>query len=131
MGSRTDKQSTLGEEHTNPLAALIAKRVGAIIVDEAHHIAATGWASFRKHFADCRIPQFTATPYRREGKLIDGKIICEYPLHLTQRDGYFKKIAFQSVYEVEPNDADRANASAASFMRKEIVGVDLDIICSS
>jgi superfamily II DNA or RNA helicase len=45
--------------------------------------------------------QLTATPFRRDGKLVDGKVIYSYPLQLAQRDGYFEKIVFEPVYEIE------------------------------
>lgn len=105
--------SALGEESASQLSESIATRVGAFMLDEAHHIGAVGWATFREHFKNRRVLQFTATPYRRDGKLVDGKVIYEYPLHSAQEDGYFKKISFESVYEIDQDNADEAIASTA------------------
>ncbi len=94
------------------LGAEIAARVGTLIVDEAHHIGAQGWAAFRDHFGDKRVLQFTATPYRRDGKLVDGKVIYSYPLQRAQQDGYFKRITFEPVHEIDDDEADRVIAAA-------------------
>lgn len=91
----------------------IAERIETLIVDEAHHIGADGWSAFREHFAQRKVLQFTATPFRRDGKLVDGKVIYNYPLQFAQRDGYFKKITFEPVYEIDDDVADSTIAAAA------------------
>jgi len=98
--------SALGEESASKLTATIAKKVGALIVDEAHHIAAEGWSAFREHFKNQKVLQFTATPFRRDEKLVDGKVIYEYPLYMAQQDGYFTKISFEPVFEIDQENAD-------------------------
>lgn len=105
--------SAIAEGTATPLVPEIASRVKALVVDEAHHLGAVGWSGFREKFADRKVLQFTATPFRRDGKLVDGKVIYTYPLHLAQRDGYFKAILFEAVYEVDPDDADSVIANAA------------------
>jgi superfamily II DNA or RNA helicase len=113
--------SALGEESASEFSALIAKRVTTLIVDEAHHIGATSWAAFREYFKNNKVLQYTATPYRRDGKLVDGKVIYEYPLHLAQQDGYFKKINFESVYEIDRENADNTIAiTAVERLRNDI-----------
>lgn len=114
--------SAISGGSAEPLSNLIAERVGTLIVDEAHHIPAISWSEFREKFSNSsRILQFTATPYRRDGKLVDGKVIYDYPLHKAQQDGYFKKISFEPVYEVDQDNADRAVATAAvARLKKDI-----------
>lgn len=70
-----------------------------LIVDETHHIMAASWLKFKNKFLKKRILQFTATPFRNDGKKIDGKIIYNYPLHKAQKEGYFQKINFFPIYE--------------------------------
>lgn len=53
----------------------IAQRCGVLIVDEAHHVGAPTWQEFREAFAEKRVLQFTATPFRADGKLVDGQVI--------------------------------------------------------
>lgn len=114
--------AALGKESTSSLAALISERVHTLVVDEAHHVGAQGWTAFREHFKNRKILQFTATPYRRDGKLVDGKVIYEYPLQSAQKDGFFKKISFESVYEIDQESADATIAAAAvDRLRRDIV----------
>lgn len=91
----------------------IAERVDTLIVDEAHHIPANTWSTFREQFLDRRVLQFTATPFRRDTKLVDGKVVYTYPLRSAQEDGYFTKINFVPVYEIDPQSGDEAIAQAA------------------
>jgi hypothetical protein len=87
--------------------------VSALIVDEAHHVPASTWSQFREYFAASPVLQFTATPYRRDGQLVDGTVIYSYPLHRAQQDGYFKPITFAPVYELDADEGDTAIADAA------------------
>lgn len=91
----------------------IAKRTGVLVIDEAHHIGAKRWSKFREAFAAISILQFTATPFRRDGNLVDGTVVYTYPLGRAQRDGYFKPIKFEPVYEPASAKADRSIAEAA------------------
>ena len=78
----------------------IAEYCPYLFIDEAHHVAAQTWNSFKQKFKS-RIVQFTATPFREDGKSIDGKIVFNYPLHKAQRDGYFRSIHFDPVKEYD------------------------------
>jgi superfamily II DNA/RNA helicase len=57
--------------------------------------------------------QFTATPFREDGKPLDGELVYVYPLKKAQAEGYFKPIRFLKVVEFDPNRADEAIASKA------------------
>jgi superfamily II DNA or RNA helicase len=105
--------SALTGESSSRLMPAIAQLIDVLIVDEAHHIAAATWSAFRSHFDTKRVLQFTATPFRQDGKLVDGKVIFTYHLRQAQEDGYFKKIAFESVYEIDQDASDQAIAEQA------------------
>lgn len=57
--------------------------------------------------------QFTATPFRNDGKHVDGKIIFNYPLRKAQEEEYFKHINFipLRVYNYKQADAEIAAAA--------------------
>jgi superfamily II DNA or RNA helicase len=111
----------LSEQSASRFSHIIADKISTLIVDEAHHICALGWSSFKDYFKDRKVLQFTATPFRRDGKLVDGKVIYEYPLHEAQKDGYFKKISFEPIYEIEADNADKAIAiKAIEKLRSDI-----------
>ena len=61
----------------------MAARASALFIDEAHHIGAPTWARFRGLFADREPPlpivQFTATPFREDGRRVDGEFIVGPP----------------------------------------------------
>lgn len=113
--------SALGQGTATQFGQDIAHRVSALIVDEAHHVAARTWLTFRDRFVGRKVLQFTATPFRRDGKLVDGHVIYNYPLGRAQQDGYFKPISFRPVFELDRDQGDRAIAEAAvAQLRKDL-----------
>jgi superfamily II DNA or RNA helicase len=70
-----------------------------LMVDEAHHVSAVTWAKSREPFLKKRIVQFTATPFRRDDKRIDGKIIFNFKLGDAQEAGYYQPINLVAVEE--------------------------------
>ncbi|NPD15151.1 DEAD/DEAH box helicase family protein [Xinfangfangia sp. D13-10-4-6] len=58
--------------------ARMAEHVDALFVDEAHHIPARTWSTARAQFKRKRILQFTATPFRNDGRRVDGRFIYVY-----------------------------------------------------
>lgn len=51
-----------------------------IIFDEAHHAPADTWAAFLTYFKKARFVFLTATPFRRDGRVIPGKLVYRYRL---------------------------------------------------
>lgn len=90
----------------------IAELCSHLFIDEAHHAEAPTWKKFKAQFSRGRVLQFTATPFRDDDQLIDGKIIYRYPLRRAQLDGYFRPITFRSVFEFNESKADKAIARA-------------------
>lgn len=92
----------------------------AVFFDEAHHTTAPTWTKIRNAFTGKRILQFTATPFRRDEKLILGKIIYNYPLSHAMRDGIFTKIHFHPIDEYDRSSADKKIAKKAlSLLRSD------------
>ena len=84
-----------------------------LIIDEAHHVAAKTWAHVKSAFSNAKCLQFTATPFRNDGKKIDGDIIYSFPLALAQREGYFKPIKFYPIMQFDDNIKDLSIAKKA------------------
>jgi len=85
-----------------------------LIVDEAHHVTAPTWQRIRGRFSKKRILQFTATPFRRDEKRVDGKIIFNYKLGEAQEADYFRPINLRTIEEFgSAEERDRAIAAAA------------------
>lgn len=91
----------------------IASLCPYLFIDEAHHAEAPSWKDFRKDFKAERVLQFTATPFREDEKLVDGRIIYRYPLRKAQAENYFRPITFASVLEFDQTKADAAIATRA------------------
>ena len=93
----------------------VANLSDVLIIDEAHHLAATTWSNLRDAFVGKgkRVLQFTATPFRNDGKLVEGKVIYSYPLKAAQRDQYFKEIEFRAIHELNEELADEQIAETA------------------
>lgn len=104
----------------------MATRAAALFIDEAHHIGARTWSEFRGLFVDRKPPipivQFTATPFREDGRRVDGEFIYTYPLKKAQEEGYFKPIRFEAVFGLDRPDADLAIAEKLG----EVLADDLD-----
>lgn len=105
--------TSIADGAAEPLWAEICNRVGAVVIDEAHHVGATRWAKFKEGFASKPVLQFTATPFRRDGALVEGQVIYSYPLRMAQADDYFRPITFEPVYEPNPSIADRSIAEVS------------------
>lgn len=84
-----------------------------LFVDEAHHSKAGNWDRFIKYFGKEKVVQFTATPYRNDGKMLSGKIIYNFTLKEAQDQGYFKEIDFIPIREYDKNLADIKMADVA------------------
>ncbi|MEO0575096.1 MAG: DEAD/DEAH box helicase family protein, partial [Pseudomonadota bacterium] len=92
-----------------------------LFVDEAHHVRARTWDAIKKEFEGRPVVQFTATPFRYDRKKVGGRIIYNYPMSLAQESGVFRKIRFESVYEISDERGDREIARiAVETLRKDL-----------
>lgn len=105
--------ASIAGDCSDDVALKIASLCSHLIVDEAHHVRAPTWERVRESFERKPILQFTATPYRGDGKLVDGKVVYNYPLKKAQEEGYFKPIRFLPVEEYSDDLSDERIAEAA------------------
>jgi len=87
------------------LAALLSE-CSHLFIDEAHHVAARTWSNIREAFTEKHVVQFTATPFREDGRHLQGRVIYSFPLREAQAQGYFSQIDYTAVIDFE--DVDRA-----------------------
>lgn len=104
-------------------AALLAA-CSHLFIDEAHHVAARTWSDVRADFADKQVVQFTATPFREDGKHLQGRTIYSFPLREAQEQGYFSQIAYTGVIDFEDIDQALAEQSVAQLRRDLGAGFD-------
>ena len=91
----------------------MAAQCSHLFIDEAHHAEAPTWSAFKRPVRSRRVLQFTATPFREDGKPLDGKLIYVYPLRKAQAENYFKPIRFVNVVEFDPNGLGRSDRREA------------------
>jgi len=91
----------------------IAELCSHLFVDEAHHSKAGNWNKFIKGFEPKKVVQYTATPYRNDGQLLDGKTIYNFTLKEAQEQGYFKVIDFIPIREYDRVESDIKIAETA------------------
>lgn len=104
--------------------ARLVDRCERLFVDEAHHVAAKTWRAIADRFINRLIVQFTATPFREDGKHLGSRISYAYPLRLAQKHGYFAPINYHSIMSL--GNSDHAVAAAAlDQLRQDLVnGLD-------
>jgi len=99
-------------QHKN-VRELFAECCSHLFIDEAHHVKANTWQNIKDIFSGKPILQFTATPFRSDGKHLGGKIIYNFPLSMARDEGYFKKINFRSIERVALDLVDHEIAKTA------------------
>jgi DNA repair protein RadD len=63
-----------------------------IIVDEAHHGAASSWKQVFARFPNAKVVNLTATPFRSDRQELEGDLIYRYPFKSASIKGYIKKL---------------------------------------
>ena len=74
-----------------------------IVIDEAHHVVARTWASILDHFEEAQSVLFTATPFRRDGRRLAGRVVYHYPLLSALDDGIYQPVK-PHLLQVEATD---------------------------
>lgn len=91
---------------------IVNRNFSHLFIDEAHHMSAQVWGNIVDKFNN-KIVQFTATPFRSDGKIIRGKVIYNFPLAQAQKEGYFKHINFEPLLIFNEKEKDLAIAQKA------------------
>lgn len=77
----------------NPwLERLPADYFDLIVFDEGHHSVATTYQNLKGRFPAARIVNFSATPLRADGRLMEGQVLYSYPISRAIQDGYVKRL---------------------------------------
>lgn len=82
-------------------------------IDEAHHSEAKTWKELIEKFDKEKIFLFTATPFRNDGKSLQGKTIFNFSLKKAQEQKYFKRINYLPIREYNRKLADKKIAEKA------------------
>lgn len=63
-----------------------------IIIDEAHHSAASSWKQVLGRFPEAKVVHLTATPFRSDRQEIDGTLVYRYSFKSATLKGYIKRL---------------------------------------
>jgi len=85
-----------------------------IIFDEAHHAPADSWAAFVAHYKNARFVFLTATPFRRDGRVIPGRLVYRYPVTRAVEEGAFQPVAFRAAPVMNPLNDEEVDLSIAT-----------------
>lgn len=95
-----------------------------VLVDEAHHVPAYTWSNIVKTFAGSKKVFFTATPFRRDKKEIEGRLAYYYPLSKAYEDKIFGDIGYYPVVTDEANvDLAIARETEKTFNKDKAAGL--------
>ncbi len=95
-----------------------------LFIDEAHHVAARSWSAVREAFLGKDVVQFTATPFREDGRHLQGRNIYSFPLREAQAQGYFSEIDYTAVIDFDDVDRALAEQSVARLRADLDAGYD-------
>jgi superfamily II DNA or RNA helicase len=86
---------------------LEAEFFDAILVDEGHHNTAASWQQVKRKFPNARIVNFSATPTRADGAIMEGRVIYSFPVVEAIRAGYVKRLRARMLQPAELRYVDR------------------------
>lgn len=98
---------------------LFPQEFSHFFVDEAHHSEAQTWKELIERFDKEKVFLFTATPYRNDGKNLQGKIIFNFSLRKAQEQRYYKQINYLPIREYNRKLADEKIAERAVQQLRE------------
>ena len=79
------------------ISPLPADSIDAVFMDEAHHEAAPTWKAINTYYRSIKRIFLTATPFRRDRKAMEAKLIYHYSLKQAFDDNILRPIDFLGV----------------------------------
>jgi superfamily II DNA or RNA helicase len=92
---------------------ILSNSFSHFFIDEAHHSEADTWRELINKFNKEKIFLFTATPFRNDGKSLQGKVIFNFSLRKAQEQKYYKTINYLPIREYNRKLADEKIAEKA------------------
>jgi superfamily II DNA or RNA helicase len=96
--------------------------IDLIIIDEAHHQAANTYKQILDFFPNAKVIGLTATPFRSDGRPLDGKFIYKYSFAQAIKDGVIRNLLASNIapeqLELEFTDKDKK-----TYSLEEVLGL--------
>ena len=91
-----------------------------ILIDEGHHNIAASWQQIRRRFPSVRIINFSATPARADGRLMEGHVIYSFPVLRAIEAGYVKRLRARMLQPTSLRYVDRADGQEREIGPDEV-----------
>jgi hypothetical protein len=88
----TNIQQLQGGDANRWLRQLPSDYFALLLCAEGHHGGADSWMALKAQFPAARIVNFSATPMRADGQIMEGRVIYTYPIFEAIREGYVKRL---------------------------------------
>lgn len=89
-----------------------------VLIDEAHHNTATSWQQVKQRFPRARIINFSATPSRADGQVMEGDVIYSFQVLRAIEAGYVKRLRAKMLSPSELRYVDRTDGE------ERVIGLD-------
>lgn len=135
----TNIQQLQGGEENRWLQSLPADFFDLILFDEGHHSVAESWTVLKAQFPVARIVNFSATPSRADGQVMEGRVLYSYPIFRAIQEGYVKRLKAVQLnprtlryvrrndgqeIEVELDEVLRLGEAEADFRRSIVTSIE-------
>lgn len=92
-----------------------------ILVDEGHHNTASSWRQVFDRFPEARVVNFSATPTRSDGRLMEGEVIYSFPVIRAIQSGYVKRLSAKMLRPSELTYIDRSTDEERTIGLQEVI----------
>jgi superfamily II DNA or RNA helicase len=89
-----------------------------VLVDEAHHNTAASWQQVKQRFPNARIINFSATPTRADGQVMEGQIVYSFQVLRAIEAGYVKRLRAKMLSPSELRYVDRSDG------QERVIGIE-------
>ena len=94
-----------------------------ILVDEGHHSAAVSWQQVFDRFPDAKVVNFSATPSRVDGQLMEGRIAYSFPVIRAIQSGYVKRLSAKMLRPTALTYRDTQSGTERTIGLEEVIAL--------
>ncbi len=92
-----------------------------ILVDEGHHNTAASWRQVFDRFPEARVINYSATPTRSDGQLMEGHVIYSFPVIRAIESGYVKRLTAKMLSPAELTYIDKSSGAERVIGLEEVI----------
>ncbi len=92
-----------------------------ILVDEGHHNTAASWQQVFDRFPNAQVINFSATPTRADGQLMEGAVIYSFPVVRAIQAGYVKRVAAKMLRPSELTYVDQSSGEECTIELEDVI----------